>query len=124
MSHEDALNNLDRALIRHNLDNGGLLSLSWEELNEQEDRDESLYTQEQSQTLLNSLLDLLLPQLSDEDKELIEVELVGCGLCIEIPPINEELVNQVMDVLSVTLSDEDIESLEWDVCNPDGTSYY
>lgn len=119
----ETLSSFNNALVKHHLENGGLLSLSWEELNEVE-RDVSLYNSSIAIDLLDSLETHLKPHVPEEDMEYLEVEQANCGLCINIPPIKPVLVEGVMKVLHKYLSDEDIESLEWDVCNEDGTSYW
>lgn len=123
MDYTTALENFNNTLIKHHLANGGLLSLSWEELNEHLYRDVSLYKKRQARDLSNSLTAYLQPYLDSEDLEILGVELANCGLCITIPPLSEELVKGVMEVLHNTLTEEDIESLNWDLCNEDGTSY-
>lgn len=124
MDYTTAVTNLSDALVKQHLANGGLLSLTWEELNEHLDRDTSSYKKVHARELSNSLTAYLQPYLDKSDMELLEVELANCGLCITIPPITKELVEGVMEVLSNTLTQEDIEALEWDVCNEDGTSYW
>lgn len=99
---------------------GGFKLLGWEELN-QVKREESIYTEEQTTSLLESLNHVLIPYLLEEgDEELLEVELAPCGLCLAIPPVTREGWVAINSILKEVLSPEDFQSLDWELCWSNG----
>jgi hypothetical protein len=114
-------NGIEEWFYQEVIEEGGGFKLSWEELNTQDHRENTIYTQEHVDLLISSINEVLPSYLLEEgDEELLEIEIANCGLCIDVPPISTQGWVVIDGILKSVLTLEDYQSISWHLCWSNG----